>query len=39
MRRVRFTPVPDVKQISAVALLTFVSTTLFEPLQIAPLLF
>jgi CBS domain containing-hemolysin-like protein len=39
IRRVRFMPAAEDKPASAVTLLSVVSTSLLEPLQIAPLLF
>ena len=38
IRRVRFTPAPENKQISAVALFSFIDTSLIESLEIAPIL-
>jgi CBS domain containing-hemolysin-like protein len=38
IRRVRFVPAAEDKQMSAAMLLSFVTTSLIEPLQIAPLL-
>lgn len=38
IRRIRFTPVSDDKGVSAIALVSMAGTSLFEPLQIAPML-
>lgn len=38
IRRVRFTPAPEDRRASAAALLSFVSTSLIEPLQTMPIL-
>ena len=38
IRRIRLTPASEDKQVSAVALVSFLSTTLVEPLHLAPIL-
>jgi CBS domain containing-hemolysin-like protein len=38
IRRIRFTPPAEEKQIPAITLLSFISTSMIEPLQIAPIL-